>query len=282
VNRKVIESLIQAGALDSIEGNRAQKWTVLTKTLELALSAQQSTIKNQTILFEQEDDAVRLYPELPSLQPWPDLDSLRREKEVLGFYVSGHPLHKYEDDVHAFSHPEIGNLSSILPGQSVRICGIITEYSKRFDKNSKPMVFFNLEDFTGTVRVVAFSDAIDKCGQLFEKDRMIMVQGIRSAKDFDTMSVVAMDALPMDKVRERLAKRIVLQLARKKCSSGQITRIEQTVKKYPGPCDLYFSMSLNNEKNILIKSKKLKVKPDDRLIAELRHILSMNDVWIEG
>jgi len=132
------------------------------------------------------------------------------------------------------------------------------------------------------VRAVAFSDAFEKCGALFEEDRMIMIQGNLSSKESETLSVVVSDALPMEKVRGKLAKRVVLQIDASKCSQKKMQELHRVAGIHPGSCDLCFQMVPNESKAFRMKSKKLKVNPADELLQQFRQIVEKENVWIEG
>ena len=102
VNKKVLESLIQVGAMDSLEGTRAQKMAVLANAMQIATSTQQRLERGQTTIFGEDESAGSLYPDLPEVEAWTQAEKLRREKELAGFYISGHPLAKYKEEVEAF------------------------------------------------------------------------------------------------------------------------------------------------------------------------------------
>jgi len=283
VNKKVIESLIQVGALDSMEGNRAQKMAVLAKSIDFAQFTQQSRLRGQTSIFGEEIPETQLFPELPDIEPWSQGEKLRREKELLGFYVSGHPMMKYEDDVNAFSNPMIGNLSDAYTGSSVRLCGIITEIQTRIDRKDNQMAFFTLEDFSGSVRIIAFSDTYQKYLELIKEDGMVIVTGrVDRRNDNDDVSIIASEIAPLEQARYKLSKGLSLQIDSDKLDDGELERIKMLLRQSPGKCALYLNIKDVDGNELLLKSKKFKVKPAPSLVSDLRSILGKENVWIEG
>jgi len=283
VNKKVIESLIQAGAMDSLEGNRAQKMAVLGKAINLAQAFQQSTGFGQTTIFGEEIPETQFYPELPHIDPWSQAETLRREKALLGFYVSGHPLLKYEEEVNAFANPVTSRLKDIHNGSTVKICGIITSVKPLFDRNDKPMAFFTVEDFSGSARVIAFADVYDKFRALIHEESMVVVTGkVDRRSEGEENSVLASEVIPLEEARKRFTRRVSLNITPEKLVQEEIEKIQIILKKFPGSCNVYMNIKPSDGKELLLKSKKYSVDPVPELLNDLRTILGEKNVWIEG
>jgi len=141
VNKRAIESLIQAGAFDSLNcGHRAQ----LLQAVEIAMNygerVKRDRRNGQVQLFDFYNDGEAEegnYPPLPDVKPWNEMEKFSYERNVLGFYVSGHPLMKYFDEVQTFSTVKFGELDTIEDGSIVRACGVITDTKTKLDKNKK-------------------------------------------------------------------------------------------------------------------------------------------------
>lgn len=283
VNKKVVESLIQVGALDSVEGNRAQKLAVLEKCLSLAQAAQSAAASGQYSIFGEESTDTPMYPELPAIEPWSHAETLRREKELLGFYISGHPLSKYKDEVNAFSSPMVGHLGDISPGKNVRVCGIITNLSTKFDRKDNLMAFFNVEDFTGTVRIIAFSDTYEKYSSQIQEDEMVVICGkLDRRSETDDSSILANDIISLCEAREKLSKRLALNIESKALENEEMDKVQSRLRKYPGKCNLYFNIKTETGEEFLMRSKKFQVNPTADLVTDLRTLLGEENVWIEG
>jgi len=283
VNKKVLESLVQSGAMDSLEGNRAQKMTALGRAVELVQSSQQNAGLGQISIFAEETGQTRLYPGLPLVEPWSQSDMLKREKELLGLYVSGHPLLKYEDEIHAFANPALDRLNEIETGRTVRVCGIIAQVGTRLDRKGKSMAFFSLEDFTGSAKVVVFSDAFEKFRSCIQEEHMVMVLGkLDRREDSDLCSVLASEIFPLEQARNRYTKRLCLRIADGGNSADKIARIKTLLGGCSGDIPVYFMTGNNGSKEVVMVSKKFRVQPGADLVQSLRGVLGKEHVWIEG
>ncbi len=283
VNKKVLESLIQSGTMDSLEGNRAQKMAVLNKAIQLAQTRQQGEEMGQTSIFESESLKNDFYPELPKMEPWAQGEKLRKEKELLGFYKSGHPLLKFKDEINAFANPVIGEIGAAENGQPVRLCGIITDVKNMFDKKDNPMAFFTIEDFSGNVRAIVFSRIFEKFRSLIQVDKIVAVLGTFDRRDGrDIGSVIVSEIIPVEETREKFTKRLLMNIPALDKENDQIDRVKMVFDQYPGTIPVYMKIRTTDENQVTLKSKKFRINPKRDLIADLRTILGQENVWIEG
>ncbi|HHS13672.1 MAG TPA: DNA polymerase III subunit alpha [bacterium] len=282
VNKKVLESLVQCGATDSLEGTRAQKMDALSSAVALAQSHQQSEKRGQTSIFGEKEGSSAIDPPLPNVDPWPQSQKLLFERELLGFYISGHPLEKYRDEVRAFTSPHPDNYSGIPSGHSVRFCGMISDIRQSYDRFNKPYAFFMLEGFSHQVRIAVFSEVYEKNRRLIEKDKMVVVEGrLERRNGGDEISITALNMWPLESARQQLTKRLILQIYTEKIDEDLIRRIQEQLKRYPGTCRTLINVHVKG-KEILMRSKTIRVRPKKSLINELRGILGAENVWIEG
>jgi len=282
-NKKVLESLIQVGAMDSLEGHRAQKMVILEKAIAFGQSAQLQEGMGQTSIFGDAMSEIALYPKLPDIDDWSQTEKLRREKELIGMYISGHPLMKYQDDIDAFSRPRIMHLDETPTGKIVRVCGIINTLSTRLDRKNNMMAFFNLEDFTGNVRVIVFASTYDIYKELIKSEGMIMLKGKLDRRDnSEDYSILADEITSIEEVRSKYARSLTLSITSGHLHGQDIDRINISLNRYPGTCGIFFNVKSNGGSEILMKSKRKTVFPHPELIEELREMLGHENVWIEG
>ncbi len=284
VNKKVLESLVQCGAMDSLEGSRAQKMAALARAVDLVQLSQGNADRGQTSIFEEESTQGRLYPDLPVVDPWTQQETLKHEKDLLGVYLSGHPLLKYEDEVRAFSHPAIGRLAELETGRTVRVCGLITQLGTRIDRKGKPMAFFQIEDFSGSTKVVVFSDAYERFRFCIQEDGMVMVLGkLDRREDSEVCSVLASEILPLDQACGRYSKRLLLRIAENGDGSDRVAKIKVILGARPGEVPVYFIAAGGGEnKEVVMVSRSIRVRPDADLVSSLKTVLGKGNVWIEG
>lgn len=202
VNKRVSESLIKCGAFASTGANRAQLLAGLDACLEKAVAEQKSRQSGQISMFDLltvADAAPAIEVNLPDIPEFPAEELLAMEKELLGMYVSGHPLDQYRGALAARTSAKIGTLAELDNGQKVIIGGRITEAKQIVTKTGKPMMFFTLEDYTGNVEIVLFPEATSKHGSLVQTDRILVIEGKVNYRDerhtviADSVSQVAPD-----------------------------------------------------------------------------------------
>jgi len=183
VNRATIEALVKCGAFDRVHGTESR--AALLEALDTAIAgghrAQQDRASGQSNLFGMlatEDDPVAT-PSLPCIADWPMAEKLKHEKDVLGFYVSSHPLDEHIDLVDRFSNVAATELGEISSEAEIVIGGLITGVKKRIIQRGrsqgKTMAILAFEDRTGPVEAVAFSEVFERYGELFEEDRVVFL-----------------------------------------------------------------------------------------------------------
>ncbi|MQY63970.1 MAG: DNA polymerase III subunit alpha, partial [Calditrichaeota bacterium] len=159
VNRKALECLIKSSACDSLEGTRHQKFAGLDETIKYAQGMQSDTNPNQESLFGGDAQAsVISEPPLSQVPPWSDQEHFEMEKELTNFYLTGHPLQAFEEDLREFSNYDFTDPQKAHKLEQLRLGGIISQPKQHHTKKGLPMAFFTLEGLLGNVEVVVFSD----------------------------------------------------------------------------------------------------------------------------
>lgn len=284
VNKKVFESLIQVGAMDTLEGNRAQQMTLLEKAIGFAQAAQQEASLGQFSIFGGDGESEEnTYPDLPDLADWPEADRLQREKDLLGLYISGHPLDKFREEVLTFSNPPIELLSETDSGSKVRICGIVSQLQTKLDRRNNQMAFFTLEDFTGNVRCIAFSSTYNEIRETLQPERLVVVTGKLDRRDDRDESTIMVDqAVPLEKASVELVKQITLEIHPQKLANGEIDRLKFLFDKYPGKCPVRFEVVTNPNEKFVLTSKSCKVRPSPALIEGVKELIGSECLHLRG
>ncbi|MFQ5706061.1 MAG: DNA polymerase III subunit alpha [bacterium] len=283
VNKKVLESLIQAGAMDSLEGHRAQLLAAVEMALSFAQTSHANKFKKQTSIFDEFDDTSGVqYPPLPMVSQWNNTEILAREKELLGFYVSGHPLQKYDQEVRTFATTSLESLSTLGDGRAVKVCGIVTECKTIVDRNKKNMAFLTLEDFTGTAEVIVFSKSFANFQELIHPDAMIVVSGRTSCREDEETKILCDEIVALDEVWSRYAKKLYLTLDTLGLDDPTLNQVTDILKQNPGDCHIFINLKVPHENERIIRANKLSVKPNPEVIHQLRNILGRENVWMDG
>ena len=283
INRKVIESLIQAGAMDSLEGHRVQKLEAIELAIGYAQSVNADRTMGQTRLFDIDDESIVAdTPTLPVARPWSESEALLHEKEMLGFYVSGHPLKKYEEEVNIFSTVSLGDLKSMIDGKTVRVAGIINEVKQILDRKGNPMAFVSFEDFTGSTELLIFSETYAKYREFIQKDAIVIVIGRISYRDQDEPKIMVEDVFPINEVHERFTRNITIVMNISEIEEPSIRSISTLFDKNKGRCPVYIRLKGPDDWNCLIKSKKYLVNPGNPFIERLANIVGKDNIEIQA
>lgn len=193
INKRTLENFIKSGAMDCLEGNRRQKMQVYPLILENVISDKKNTMAGQMTLFDlvSEEDKKDYEIKMPDVPEYDKDLLLAFEKEVLGVYLSGHPLDRYRESLekNATAHTtdfipdEETGLPKVYDGQKVVVGGMITEKSIKYTKNNKVMAFLTLEDLVGTVEIVVFSRDFERDQHLLNEEAKVFIQGRVSAEE---------------------------------------------------------------------------------------------------
>ncbi len=294
VNKRVLESLIQAGTFDSIEGNRARLFAACETALDIAARRKAERDRGQILLFGDEpaagggggDDGgaagVSLdEPPLPQSLPWTGREQLAREKEVLGFYVSGHPLREYQDEITAFTNAQAATLASAKGQDEVAIAGIVIGSRRILDKKGGMMAFVTLEDFSGTTEVLFFSRTFEQTKEYLGPEMALFVRGKLSARDDEAPKLVANDAFPLAEARSRLARglRVDLEPAEAECDDV-LAKIDAALAEYPGQCPVLVRVGTPAAGEVVEMRVRRTVAPERALVANLREIVGEGRVFL--
>jgi len=293
VNKKVLESLIQAGALDSLSGNRAQLYNSIEIATDFAqnFQGQKNRNKNQRTIFEMQpetDDDTDLisFPELPNIPDWSLTEKLKKEKELLGYYISGHPLGRYKHILHLFStdlsqNDENGNNQKPELNR-VRIGGQITDVRIILDKKSNKMAFIKIEDFSRIYEAVVFGSVFPKFEKLIKLDNMIMVLGrLNSQFDDNVVKLIADKIMPLDNAPAELTDSILLKINSESLSEEVVHDLKMTLKSSPGKNKVYFELNLNGAGEKRLLSNSFKVKLSYQTLNQLNKILGYENIKIK-
>jgi len=284
VNKKVLESLVKAGAMDSLEGNRTQKFAAIDSAIKYGQQIQNNKNIAQVDMFGQasgQHDLVKI-PELTDVVPWEEQLSLDREKEVLGFYVSGHPLLKFADDLEEFSNIDLSEKNVVNKEKDVRIGGLISELRHHFDRKKKQMAFFKIEVLGGQVEILAFSDTFAKYKSNIEKDKIVFVVGKPTdSGDFSDLKLIAEEIIPVEHARKYFSKRINIRLHPTKTTDKQIDKLYSIADKYKGECGLVLHIP-NGGSGQKVLAHNVKVSSEKEMFSELRDVFGKKNVWVDG
>ena len=284
VNRKVLESLNMAGALDALEGNRLQKHNSIDTALKYGQTIQQNKSRNQVDLFGSDNlgsPDLSIVPQLNQSEEWAENTLLENEKEVLGIYLSGHPLLKYADELEEFSNYDFTDKVVANNEKTVRIGGSISELKMHFDRKNNQMAFFKLECLGGQVEILTFSDTFSKYRSLIANDAVVFVKGKPTdGSDFSDLKLIADEIIPLDKARDFYSKNVNIRLEPSKMSLDDVDSLYSMVKDHKGKCGLMIHISTNLKKDSRIFSHNIKVSSHASFLKKLRDNYGKENIWV--
>jgi len=310
VNRKALECLVKSGACDSLEGTRHQKFVLLDDAIKYAQGMQSGTDPNQESLFGGDAHAnVVSEPPLPQVPPWTDEEHFEMEKELTGFYLTGHPLKAFEEDLREFSNYDFTDPQQAFRLEQLRLGGIVSQLKLHHTKKGLPMAFFTLEGLTGRVEVVVFSDLFSRAKQLLAKDARVFVLGRVSTRGVpqnsgqngdglagngsqestDGLKMLAEDIIPLEDLRQRMAKRINVKLYLSRLESGLIRELRTLADRHRGNSELWLYVvddqaeeQPGTGQTRRIRSGEIRVTPAVDFLSELRGLIGEENVWISN
>ncbi|MCK5075218.1 MAG: DNA polymerase III subunit alpha, partial [Calditrichia bacterium] len=260
VNRRVMESLIVAGALNDLEGNRRQKFIAIEEALTFASKwSSQKSKNNQPTLFDQLDsdgegstiDSMVQTPELPNVTDWSFQEKLKIERELFGFYFSGHPLDKYKTEINSFSNVDYNNLNKMGYKSTVRIAGFITSKKVIRDQQGREMAFFDLDHFGRKIEAMIFASRYIEVANLLENGNVIFVTGVRNEKSEEEFKIIVNEVIPLSEVRAKFSEGLCVNIDKSIANSDSMKELKELTLKYPGTHKLAFKVNsaeyLNNK-----------------------------------
>ncbi|MBI2951974.1 DNA polymerase III subunit alpha [bacterium] len=285
LNRRALESLICAGGMDSLEGHRAQLVAALDHAVDTAQAAQADRQRGQISLFEAAPSApvAQAFANhvLPRVPEWTEREKLVKEKEVLGLYLSGHPLSRHAEELRALGVLSVEKVKDVRDGAEVKVGGLLSEVKPHTAKNGKPMAFATLEDESGTVDLVVFPDTFEKTRDLIRPDAVLLIRG--KAKLNGRVSVLVDQILTFEAAREKLASAVNVQLSPQSLSPQTLNAIKSLCQQYAGSCSLLLHVEPQPDQRYVIKSRTLAVAPAAELLSGLSRIVgSERAAWVSA
>ena len=240
VNKRAIENFIKAGALDCLEGNRRQKMLVYSQIVDSIAQEKKNSFAGQMSLFDLVSDEEKKEYEIrmPDVEEYDKEMILAFEKDVLGIYLSGHPLERYRNIMEKmisakttdFQPDEESGIPKVYDGQKVIIGGMITEKTIKYTRNNKVMAFLTVEDLLGTVEIVVFPRDYEKWQAMLNEDARVFVQGRVNAEDDKPSKLI------LEKVRafEDMPQELWIQFKDKAEYAEKEQELLETLKGYSG------------------------------------------------
>ena len=282
VNRRVLEGLIQCGAFDFSEVPRSRLLASLDEVTRLCGA---SLDPNQLTIFSAAPGGgVRTFDfsALPDHVEWDEREILRREKESLGFYITGHPLDRYRDEVSRFITCPIQDLTLLTDKTTVRVAGVIEDLKIKRTKRGDKMAIFTLEDQSGSTEVVVFPDVFERSSALLKSDDPVLVAGMAEVDEM-VAKIITQEIQSLENVRQAAIRMIELCLPREALSKDHLEGIKDVLYRYPGQSSVVFKVETNPGKRTVIAAHpRYNVFACREMIQELENLIGQKVVCRYG
>ncbi|MCJ8500798.1 DNA polymerase III subunit alpha [Desulfatitalea alkaliphila] len=271
VNKRVVEALIACGAFAATGAARSQMMAVLEEALEYGQKVQKERCDPQLGLFDEGPSCGLSItpPTLPKIPEWPDRERLAREKESLGFFISGHPLAPHQNTMAKFAGVTTATLDEVENGQMVRMGGMVAGSKLIRTKKDEPMAFVQLEDLEGSVEVVVFPSVFGECRHLLTDDRPLLVQG-KAQKDEKGAKILADTIIAMEDAESLWTAEVHFTVDVNLSDKEALHRLREVVRRFPGDCRGFLHLRMDdNVETVIAMDEGWRFQPGDALRREV-------------
>jgi DNA polymerase III subunit alpha len=279
LNKRVLESLVRAGAMDGIGGHRSQMIAAIDRAIERAQKLQRARESGQHGLFAGGSTEISPPREaLPEVEEWSEHELLAAEYSVLGFYVSGHPLDKFAGRLEELKAVEISTVEGRRNGEEIAVGGIIVQTRAMRSRRGARWAILTLQDRTGVVEGLVFPEAFQKLEPILKAASPLLVKARVAVEDVGTRLIVS-DARPLDQVMDRPATAMRVRVGLNLFKNGELDRLQDLFRAHPGRCRVDFELVGEDGSEATLESRSL-VQPASELVEAVRGICGPDSVTV--
>jgi len=283
VNKKAIESLARCGALDCCGMHRARLFQNVEFAVARAAENLSDKLSGQGSLFDLMDGGDSSSPkadDLPDYPPWHECDMLAAERELLGIYISGHPLTQFEFVLEKYQLTKIEDLAEMEDRTITRIGGIASIVAKKTGKDKRPLAILQFEGLESVVEVMVWADTFEKYGSLLDQDATLMIGGEVRRRD-ESVNFVAHEIYKLEDAAKIFAKDVSIHITTAQLDKS-LKNIKDIIRLHPGDVPIKICLIFPTGEKIMISSDSaFHVNPNDELVHELEHELGEKTVFVK-
>ena len=275
VNRKVVECLVKCGAYDALGQPRGQVFGELDYQLNRSSAAQKDRERGQVALFDVAPVNSRKQHSngQPPAVEWTQSEILAFEKELLGFYVTGHPLSEFAMILRRYELASTAQLAQLQDGQATRIGGLIGKCQPRLTKQGKPMAILTLEDLDGAVEVMVFPEAYAKSSVHLKVDAPVFITGSVTLRE-DKPKIFADQVFPLTEVPKRFTKAMHIRLPMTTAKEETLGKLRDILRAHNGPVPVIVCFMFPEGPLVFMEAHEhFSVTPDQKVVEELEDVL---------
>ncbi len=275
-NRATIETLIKAGVMDELGGHRGQLLAAVERAMQSGASALADRRSGQRSLFgDMEPEDAKPAIQLPNVPDLPQRELVMMERDVLGYFRTSHPLAEFEQKLAQCCTHTTSQIADLPDRTEVILGGMLSAIKFAHVKKLRPgatatkYANFDLEDKDGAIRCIIWPDEFATLGDLVKPDAVLAVRGSVDRRGGDEANLIVNELIPLDQMDARYTTGMIIRIEPKHADSGTLKALHEIVRGYPGGCDLFLMMALDDGSQVQLKSRRMKIDVQE----ELRHRL---------
>jgi DNA polymerase III subunit alpha len=275
LNRRVIESLIKSGAMDSLPGNRASHWADVDNAMKHGQKLHREKTSGQSVFFSSFPTVVTSASSanehhVSNIDEWSESERLAGEYAMLGFYISGHPLDKFAGRLKELNAIEIGSLEGRRNGSDIIVAGIIVQSRPMRSKKGARWAIATLQDQTGVVEALIFPEAFQRLEPVLKGGSPLVVKGRINVEEAGTRLAVS-EARPIEQMLQRAPALLCVRVDLKAADTGMLNELDQLMASRPGRCRVEFDLLSDDGTEAKLESAR-SVQVDSELLDRIRGI----------
>ena len=284
VNRKVVESLIDGGAFDEIGPNRATLLASLPGATAYAGAIHDERLRGQTSLFGGGEDEAGMInlppPELHRMDEWPDIERQSREKDVLGYYITSHPLERFKHEACGLATHRLGDRDEFTDGMKIRVCVVLSSVRRKSTRKGDRMAILKVEDLTGSIEALVFPKSYEKFSKILETDNLLGLAGRVSRQDGgEEPKLVVDEAVAIEDVAEIWGEALKIRLASGHITVPLVDRLEKILEANPGKCPFFIDVVSPEGDVRTLKLGRFRIQPATELMQKLVELVGEDQVF---
>ncbi len=273
-NRRVLESLIKSGAFDGEGVARSRLFAAIDTAMENGQSASRDRICGQQSLFAFAGEELALedacYPD--DIAAWSDKEQLTYEREVLGFYLSSHPLQRYNNELKRCTTSSTAELVNCESDSQVRIGGLLTSVRSKRTKNGKIMAFAVLEDLSGSVEVTLFEETFTKAKDFIDNDDPLILEGRVEINDDHTKAkMMVSEVFGLEEALSKVIEKVVMTLSYEQAAPARLAMLQDIMQRHQGNCPSFIHI-LMSDCEVVMALENFALQPSADLVHEVKDL----------
>jgi DNA polymerase-3 subunit alpha len=288
VNRATVETLIKAGAFDFLGARRSQLTQVLERAIQAGAAAAADRRSGQKGLFDdyEDDRTEQAAADLPDVPEWPERDKLAKEKEVLGFYLSSHPLAEYQPTLSTYCSHTTTAAAALAHRTEVMLGGMLSAIKFAHTKNPRPgnpsrYAMFDLEDTSGMIRCILWPEQFAQFGEMVQPDAVLAVRGaIDKRPGSEEANLIVNELIALDDLQARRTRGIKVRLSETEHGPKGLEILHEILRGYPGACELLLVIDLVDGRRVRMTPSKMRVDVNPEMRSRVDQLLGAGNVQL--